>query len=943
MSTQRIFIMVFCIFSLLTANTSIFSQNDASESSSNASGEVILLAQADDTASSDEDAGDSEEIKQLIDNGRRYYRQRLYEKAIEEWNKALELSPNNSKIQKYITRAQAKLGISGEQESAEEQETAQPAQSEATGQVDEMIDQGRNFYREGKYEEAIAVWEKAYKLDPENKRLQRYLVKAREKVAEETGAEPVTETPPATTAQPAEGNAELLVSQGKEYFRMGEYQKAIDEWKKALELTPGDTKIQKYIEKAQRNLDEEQPAETTEETPAVTQEEIPTEEIATPAPIIEEEEDVVRRDLSFCVKVAIENHREAKIAIEKIKKAEIDLFIARRNFFPNLFFVYSQAQGGSGAEDTGSNSTRDFVRNRYKFQASHMVYSGGKARSEVQKAHIALDIEKKEYQRIVNQKALEVAKAYYEVARTEADLKVQRGLLSKAQASLQLVEEQFKSGLVSELELLNLKAQINQIHSQVAAAQQELSHAVLDLQNVMNIDLTTPIRVYALEDNEIELDTRYEDIPLIQNIQIFDASQQSVDEKSQLRQDSYMIYALKNRADFAVEQLKLQKAEKEVDIAHSTFLPHFEVFGELGQGAENQAQRTSDLDLITEYLAGFKLSWNVWGNTLEVRRQEASEAPSVTKIGTEKSRTWEVAVGLLDDLEPISEKQELIVKQLEALNDLANQKNTIIEEVRDAYHNFLKAKIAKDTAKSKIEFRKKTVDLYNLQRSLGELETSKLLQSEIDLSSEQSGLHKALADYMVQLASLDTAIGKSNFYLPTEVQEQLPEAHVKMLHKVVGPKQPNPEEQLTMTGYLLKLETVTVAPATHKLVTGYKNRKWVALARSRSIDLNQYNGKRVQITGLPVNTEDWISTVLVDSIAVIDKHNNIIPDTEQTETPQELAQTTPDQENETQETVEENTTEESNESAQPADDSSSEPESQSDVAPQQIQETESAE
>lgn len=939
MLNQRNFFMVFCIFSLLTVALPVFSQNNSPPSEPYVSEpEIILLAQA----SSDDSAGESEQIKEFMDNGRRYYRERLYEKAIEEWEKALQVDPANPKIKKYITRAQAKLGVAGEQE---EPAVAEAPAEVAVGEVDAMIDQGRNFYREGKYDEAIAVWEKAYKLDPENKRLQRYLIKAREKAAE--GEEP----PPAeqvTAPVTAEGEAavDLLVTQGKEYFRRGEYQKAIEEWKKALNITPDDDKIQKYIEKAERNISDEQavvkPAGLEDVESAVAPEAERGLALPPAEEIIEAEETVLRRDLAFCVRVAIENHREAKIAKEKIKKAEIDLFISRRNFFPNLFFVYSQAHGGSGTEALGVSSTRDFVRNRYKFQARHMVYSGGKARSEVQKSHIALDIEKKEYQRVVNQKALQVAKSYYEVARTEADLKVQRDLLKKAQGSLQLVEEQFKSGLVSELELLNLKAQINQIHSQVAAAQQELSHAVLDLQNVMNIDITTPIRVYPLEDSEIELDVRYSDIPLIQNIQIFDASQQTVDEKSQLRQDSYMIYALKHRADFAVEQLKLQKADEEINIAQSAFLPHFEVFGEVGQGAENEAQRTSDLDLITEYLAGFRLSWNVWGSTLDVRRQQASEAPSVTKIGTERSRSWEIAVGLLDDLSPISEKQEMVVKQLEALNDLANQKNTIIEEVRDAYHNFLKAKIAKDTAKSKIEFRKKTVDLYNLQRSLGELETSKLLQAEIDLSSEQSGLHKSLADYMIQLASLDTAIGKNDFYLLAEVGREVPHAEVTMRHKVVGPKDPSPDQPLDLSGFLLKLENVTVGPATHKLVTGYKNRKWVALARSRSIDLNQYNGKRVRITGMPVNTEDWISTILVDSVVLIDKRNNVVHDPEES---QDIAQATADQVD-TQETPPADAPHGSGDdgqSQQTADESAQQAETDQADIPQQTQETESTE
>ncbi len=836
---------------------------------------------------------DQEAVKQHIDSGRRYYRQRQYEKAIEQWNKVLELDPENSKVKKYISRAKSKAG---------DADSVAPVKSEpqsvsVDSKVDDLIDQGRNYYRDGQYEMAIKIWEEAYKLKPDSKRLTRYLLKAREKVS---GVSTVSAPSlPVREAVPSSGGAQDdLISKGKEFFRKGEYQQAIDEWEKALQAQPDNKKVKRYIGKAKKNLEVENierkrmektdtskpdisepagtPSEKIDAVSTDTVKEVPEIEV-----VLEDEKDLVRRDLAWCVSIAIENHREAKIALEKIKKAKIDLFIARRNFFPNLYFVYSQAQGGSGSDTGGSSaSTRDFVRHRYKFQARHMVYSGGKARSEVKKAHIALDIEEKEYKRVVSQKAIEVAKVYYEVARAEANLKNYRILLKKSQDSLKLVEEQFKSGLVSELELLNLKSQINQIHSQVASSQQELSHAVLDLQNVMNIDITTPIRVYPLDDVEISLDQRYADIPLIKNIKIFEPTQQSVDEKNQLRLDSYVIYALKNRADFAVEQLKFERSEKELDIAKSDFLPHVELYGELGQGAEDTARVPSELDLRTEYKAGVRFLWNIWGNSFAVRREEGSEAPSVTKVGTSKTREWEVALGVLDNLQPLSEKQELVVKRMEALNDLANQKNTIVEEVRDAYHNFLKAKISKDTAKSKIEFRKKTVDLYNLQRSLGELETSKLLQSESELATEKGSLYKALADYFTQLASLDAAIGKDLFFQPRrEIPETTePDNGASVVGDgaesenesavVVETAEPEP---VSYSGYLLKLEKVTIGPATHKIVGGYKHRKWIALARSNSIDLNQYIGKKITVTGIPVKTEDWIDTVVVDKVELAEK------------------------------------------------------------------------
>ena len=131
--------------------------------------------------------------------GESYYRQRKYQEAITEFQKALELKPDYAKAIKYIERSnkkvqEAKLKVKQEELKAQEQElrAIKIAEEKALGEAEAKkqqqarghYTQGESYFRQHKYQEAIAEFNKSLELKPDYTPATRYIDRSNKKIQE---------------------------------------------------------------------------------------------------------------------------------------------------------------------------------------------------------------------------------------------------------------------------------------------------------------------------------------------------------------------------------------------------------------------------------------------------------------------------------------------------------------------------------------------------------------------------------------------------------------------------------------------------------------------------------------------------------------------------------------------------------------------------------------
>jgi len=206
------------------------------------------------------------DMKKYYDIGVLYYKQEKYDDSVAQFKKILTLSPEHPQSQRFIEKIQEErkkkvkkhLDRAMEYYGKEEYEKAvaefkevlklEP-QHEQSKNILEKIDQiikkskmrkfwegGVNYYKEGRYAEAVAEFEEILKIDPSHSQSKNFIDKAKKEMrrAEE------------------EKEAEELYTEGLKAYSSGNLDEAIEKFKRAQELSPDSEKIKNALINAEK-------------------------------------------------------------------------------------------------------------------------------------------------------------------------------------------------------------------------------------------------------------------------------------------------------------------------------------------------------------------------------------------------------------------------------------------------------------------------------------------------------------------------------------------------------------------------------------------------------------------------------------------------------------------------------------------------------------------
>ena len=203
-------------------------------------------------------------LSALVHQGNKFYYGEKFQKAIETWEEALTLEPDNRDLREAILKAEEKLYVKKEKEKIITEENIKKEREtnlremktqrevEKSSQIRNILKKGRTHLRDGKYDQALSVFEEALNIDP-------YSTEARESLREaEHEYVEWKRTLKQYEEREIEKNKEREYIEviGDEKFAIGEYKQALDGWKKALKLDPQRKELINKIEEVERILKE---------------------------------------------------------------------------------------------------------------------------------------------------------------------------------------------------------------------------------------------------------------------------------------------------------------------------------------------------------------------------------------------------------------------------------------------------------------------------------------------------------------------------------------------------------------------------------------------------------------------------------------------------------------------------------------------------------------
>lgn len=116
-----------------------------------------------------------EDYNNFIKDGQGLYKNKRYEEAVEMWERALEIRPQDAEATTLIAKANAKIK---ERVSAETQ-APQVQSQEQKDEIEKLIAQGEDEFHNMQYVNSISTFERVLQLDSNNLKAMRYLAQAK--------------------------------------------------------------------------------------------------------------------------------------------------------------------------------------------------------------------------------------------------------------------------------------------------------------------------------------------------------------------------------------------------------------------------------------------------------------------------------------------------------------------------------------------------------------------------------------------------------------------------------------------------------------------------------------------------------------------------------------------------------------------------------------------
>lgn len=431
--------------------------------------------------------------------------------------------------------------------------------------------------------------------------------------------------------------------------------------------------------------------------------------------------------LKESINIGLVNSELIKIANEEIKLARLKVREARRALYPTASLRWQEESGtsGSGAED--------FRGRELAMDLQQSLADGGVLRNALKQAQVNLEIAQKNYDKVKSEVIFDAKQAYYSLAVIQSNYFNQQELVKEVTSILESSQKEFNHELVTQLELLAVKSQHNQVANQLASYGKEFSLAQLNLRQILNFKSDQPLTVENLV-SPLPLATGLED---------------------------YLNLAYKTRPEVKISQLTTVFSDYGRKIAEGQGRPKISLTG--SSGLADEAFESEGLDLGPEWYLGLKVTTPWGGNTVESATNLQKKKLSQGYTSPQEIRTHTLTISLLDNLKYFSDKKLAHINYQKALEEYTKTRESVELEVRRAYFGCLKALTQLESLKEQLLLDEKEMKVKEGLREINEAQTSEVLGAKIKLWSDRSSFFQEEGNYYVALANLEKAVGVTDY------------------------------------------------------------------------------------------------------------------------------------------------------------------------------------
>jgi outer membrane protein TolC len=427
--------------------------------------------------------------------------------------------------------------------------------------------------------------------------------------------------------------------------------------------------------------------------------------------------------LARCIKIG--ESRDPKLAIthEQIQLAESRATRAARSFFPQVTLQHTRSKGTTAMAErnSGSGVFEDYEYNSesYGIKASQSIYEGYRAKGTYKYESMMVTVARFNYIKTREELFAKIKLAYYEYITLKQEYNALADANEIVSQLFKKVQKEYKARAISQLDLLEAEHFKDKIYDMYEAARINMNFAIKKLISVIGVSDVVEI-------NEKEVDFLPDDVPEIS-----------------FSLDDLLKFVLTNNLDVQSAKIQSEMADMKIKINRSKIIPKFYVDGFYGKSGE--AFTTQPLQLSMSWNVMGKLSWGLWGNSLEASySKERTEPTSIIDASKRVDTvTQDIKFALLDDLGYFVDSKESKVGFNQANSDYVETLKSKRLDTEKSYNDYLNSLNNARTLKKEIAYRKRKIALLKKQNSLYEVSTVNLMEETLKYAESISAYARA--------------------------------------------------------------------------------------------------------------------------------------------------------------------------------------------------------
>ena len=426
--------------------------------------------------------------------------------------------------------------------------------------------------------------------------------------------------------------------------------------------------------------------------------------------------------LDECLKISKSRDLKLAVAEEQIGLAQTRLNSSVRSYFPQITLQSKFSKGSTALQTAGSGNyaKEEYNSEEFGIKAVQPIYEGGGTKANHRYNSLMLESAKYNYTKTKEELFSKVKLAYYEYL----TLKMEYTALSKAFVKVEKLffktRLEYKAKAISELDLAEAK---------------NFRDKVQNLLNTSKINLEFATKKLIETVGVISL----EDIPAV----VSDELPSDIPEISFTLQDCLGFVQI-NNLEVKIAKAQIEMAEAKIKISRAKVHPKLYIDGFYGKSGE--AYVTHPLELTTSWNIAAKLSWGLWGNSLNASASTDRTDPTEIVDSSRRVETTEfnVQLGILDDFQYFVEAKESDVGKKQTTAELVELLKNSRLSVEKAYNEYTTSLNEAKVLRDEIRLKERKLALMTKRNDLYEVQTVSLMEESWKYAETISAFAKQL-------------------------------------------------------------------------------------------------------------------------------------------------------------------------------------------------------